>query len=166
MQKNSWASTLLTEITEATANYKGMRFLAAQALCLTRLTGVRFAFVTIPDEAKIGHGRTLAFADSGNEREPIVYDLARLPCRAVLDGVAVNVPCNIMELYPAVQHAQAYCGYPLKNVNGDVIGLLAIEDVKALTRAEEMACLLRWLACRTSAELELELLRRANQATS
>ena len=61
------------------------------------------------------HGRAFAFADGQNIAEPFVYRTENLPCKTVLAGIAVKVPCNAVEFYLGVGEVAAYCGQPLKD---------------------------------------------------
>ncbi len=157
MDDKLWIAQKLLTISEATAGFRAQRYFAALALCLTRHLGVRFAFVTVPLAEKPEHGRTLVFADAQDLKNPFQYDLSQMPCRAVLNGTSVNVPCNIAELYPSVGGVESYCGAPLTGSGGEIIGLIAVEDTKPLPRPEALENLLRILGGRTAAELECVL---------
>ena len=142
------------QIEEATAGFRGARYFQALVLLLTRRLEVRFAMVTEIEGDSPDHGRAFAFADGQNIAEPFVYRTENLPCKTVLAGIAVKVPCNAVELYPGVGEVAAYCGQPLKDTRGRVVGLLAIEDIKAIERIDEIDAVLRALSGRVAAELE------------
>lgn len=154
MPDNRWIADRLRLIEDASADFRGAKYLQALVLLLTRSLGVRFAMVTEAADASAEHGRAVAVADREREGAPFFYDTADLPCRTVLGGTAVKIPCNAVELYPGVGEMTAYCGRPLRDANGTVTGLLAVEDSQAIERIDEIDDLLRLLAGRVAAELE------------
>lgn len=159
MTDHEWASKYLAEITKATCDYRGPKFFVALTLCLTHYLHLRFAFITEVRESR-SLGYTIAFADGKNTRQNFSYDLTHLPCRTVLGGQSVNVPCNLAELFPGASDMMSYCGYPLKTQDGETFGLLAVEDDKAFPHPEGIALLLKYLASRVALELELDRLHR------
>ncbi len=158
MDKEQWWTSRLVKIEMVTAAYRGPKYLSAVVLCLTRVLEVQFAMVTERLPGLPQRGRAVAFADAQNTRQPFVYDTASYPCHTVLAGEAVSVPCNAAELYPGVSRVDAYVGHPLRNAEGEVIGLLAIEHTDKLEQAPQIAQLLMLLSGRVAAELECVLL--------
>lgn len=158
MNERDWVAKQLFEITKATCDFRGPKFFVALTLCLTHYLNLRFAFITEHrDSATLGY--TIAFAEANNHRPNFSYDLSNLPCRTVLAGQSVNVPCNLAELFPGASEMVSYCGHPLLDDTGQVMGLIAIEDDKPLQNAEGLAQLLKFLAPRIALELEKD--RRA-----
>ncbi|MDE2428585.1 MAG: hypothetical protein KGM99_07655 [Burkholderiales bacterium] len=156
-------SGVVLDITEATLEFRGPRFFVALTLCLTRHLGLRFAFVA-EKRLSTSLGYTLAFADAENIRHgSLSYDLSNLPCRTVLAGQAVNVPCNVAELYPGATSIASYCGLPLKSQTGEVMGILAVEDTKDFIAPERIERVLKAINPRVAAELELDRYRRGVQ---
>jgi hypothetical protein len=160
MSDADWTTTKLKLIMEATADFRGPKFFTSLVLLMTHHLGAQFAFVTILDEDGNDRGYTLAFADKQNLSQPYSYDLSGMPCRTLLGGMSVNVPCNVVELYPGVSGASGYVAHPLKDSSGKVIGGLGVEDPKPLKNTDEMLSLIRLLAGRTAAELECYLLKK------
>lgn len=160
MTETEWINQTQADIARATANYRGPKFFVAQALCLTRLTGARFAFVTLRDARHAGQGYSLVFVDGANPKAPVSYQLQNTPCASVLAGNAVSMPCDVQQQFPAATGVYSgYCGLPLPGSDGQVIGLLAVADDRALNRLERMQGLLALLVGRTAAELECHMLR-------
>lgn len=156
----------LLRIALATAQFRGPKFFAALAVCLCATLKMRFAFVTVPEDERGQRGQTLALADAENLRAPSSYALAGLPCQTVLGGMPVAVPCNVAEFHPGAVGMQAYCGEPLLDRQGRVIGLLAVEDSRprSSTELQHVAALLRLLAARTACEIECALLTQGPAA--
>lgn len=151
------ADALLAQWMRTLAPYRGDRFLAACVLALTRALAVRIAFIA---EKREPQAHALAFADRENTRQPFFYDHRRTPCRAVLAGEVVSVPCNVAELYPGEKGMEAYLGLPLSGSDGRVIGLVAVMDDQPFAAPERLRTRLEPLAPRIAAELECVLARR------
>jgi len=164
MADPDWSAARLLELEQATAGFRGARYFQALVLLLTRRLGVRFAMVTEISGDSPDHGHAFAFADGQNLAEPFVYGTENLPCKTVLGGIAVKVPCNAVELYPGVGAVSAYCGRPLTDTRGQVVGLLAIEDLKEIERIDEIDAVLLALSGRVAAELECMRLLRGTDA--
>ncbi|KAF0814895.1 hypothetical protein IGB42_00951 [Andreprevotia sp. IGB-42] len=161
MTEAEWVARSYAALGEATAAFRGAKFFVAEMLCLTRLTGARYAFVTVRDSQHAAQGYSLAFADGANPRTPFHYDLANTPCNAVLSGNAISLPCDVSQQFPAARGIYSgYCAQPLHDEHGAVLGIIALADDKALGHVERLEALLRLLAGRTAAELECQLNRR------
>ena len=153
---------VLAGLARSLAPYRGDKFLAACVLALTRALGVRIAFVA---ENREPQAHALAFADRDNMRQPFFYDHHRAPCRAVLAGQVISVPCNVAELYPGEKGMQAYLGVPMFDAQAKVIGLLAIMDDRAFVDESPLRAVLTAWAPRVAAELECVQLLRGRSAT-
>lgn len=154
MSHNPWLSNTLIKIEAATSAFRGPKYLGALVLCLTRVLQVQFALVTERLPGPPARGRALAFADANNKRQPFVYDTSIYPCSTVLEGLPVAVPCNVAELFPGATEISAYVGHPLRNLDGDVFGLVAIEHTQKLDNSDAIAQLMQLLSGRVAAELE------------
>lgn len=152
-QDESWSAAQLLRVSEITADFRGSRYMQALVMALTRSLQVRFAMVSVRREG-VEHAQVLAMADGEDMREPYRYSTENLPCRSVLNGEPVGVPCNVMEFFPGAADLEAYVGYPLRERDGTVAGILAVMDPKPMQRTKEVQRLLRALAGRVAAELE------------
>ncbi|MEN9451531.1 MAG: hypothetical protein RLZZ369_590 [Pseudomonadota bacterium] len=141
----------LLALLNALAPFRGGKCLAATVLALTRELGVRLAFVA---ERRGDMAHALAMADRQDLKQPFFYDPKPQPCRAVLNGEVLSVPCNVSQLYAGNEGFQSYFGVPLKNEQGQVIGLLAVMDVHPFDREKVISDVLMPLAPRIAAELE------------
>ena len=121
----------LLALINALAPFRGGKCLAATVLALTRELGVRLAFVA---ERRGDMAHALAMADRQDLKQPFFYDPKPQPCRAVLNGEVLSVPCNVNQLYTGNEGFQSYFGVPLKNEQGQVIGVLAVMEVHPFDR--------------------------------
>lgn len=154
MDSTQWLAERLVKVESLTARYRGEKYLSALVLCLTRVLEVQFAMVTLRLPGAVPRGRAVVFADAQNNRAPFVYETRTHPCYTVLAGEPVSVPCNAAELYPGAQDIDAYIGQPLYAISGAVMGLLAIEHTRRITRNQEISQLLSCLSGRVAAEIE------------
>lgn len=147
----------LSILSRALQRFRGERALVATVLALTRELGVRFAFVA---EKQLPQAQVLAMADRDNLKQPYFYDHERTPCRGVMLGEVVSIPCQVSDLYPSETGLEAYLGVPLPGSQGEVLGVLALMDERPLAQTEALQALLEALAPRIAAELECVQLRR------
>jgi PAS domain S-box-containing protein len=100
------------------------------------------------------------------------YDCLEGPCEKVFEGQPVYFSQGVKARFPNNPTAKAldiesYCGYPLFNSKGDVVGTLAIMDHKPLHLNEQDRSLLQIFAARAGAELErkraLEALQKSQE---
>lgn len=160
---NDWTTTRWQKIDSLTSHFRGPKYLSALVLCLNRILGVRFAFVSErvqETDSAPARARAIVFADAQNIQQPFVYEVAGLPCASVLGGNGVSIPCNLNASYPHARELAAYCGQPLRATDGRVMGVLAIEHTEALPHPENVEYIIRLLSGRVAAELECDQLRR------
>ena len=94
------------------------------------------------------------------------YDCHEAPCEKVFDGHPMYFPQGVQELFPKnatvkALNIESYCGTPLFNSEGDIVGNLAIMDQKPLSMNAQDQSLLQVFAARAGAELER---KRAQEA--
>jgi PAS domain S-box-containing protein len=112
----------------------------------------------------IVHG--VAFWHGDHFESKFEYDCLEGPCEKVFDGHPVYFPQGVQELFPKNPTVQAlniegYCGIPLFNSKGAIVGNLAIMDQKPLSLNAQDQSLLQVFAARAGAELER---KRAQEA--
>ncbi len=83
----------------------------------------------------------------------------RGPCETVLKNVCIHHPSKLRELYPHVQLIQdvgvdSYCGVPLVDSTGKVLGHLAVMDSRPMPDEQLVQSILTIFATRATAELE------------
>jgi len=89
----------------------------------------------------------------------IEYDVAGTPCEKTVAGEFTYYPKNTQQLFPGDEYlvdlgVESYCGVPLKDVTGKIIGHLAVLDSKSM---EENLCetpAFQIFVARAAAELE------------
>ena len=112
------------------------------------------------------HG--LAFWHNDRFEPEFEYDCREGPCEQVFAGEPVYFPQAVQELFPKNPTVKAlnlagYCGTPLFNSQGAIVGNLAIMDQKALNLNAQDRSLLKVFAARAGAELERKRAQEALQ---
>jgi PAS domain S-box-containing protein len=96
----------------------------------------------------------------GDRFEPkFEYDCLEGPCEKVFEGQPVYFSQGVKDLFPnnptvKALDLESYCGSPLFNSKGEVVGNLAIMDQKPLNLNAQDRSLLQIFAARAGAELE------------
>ena len=127
---------ILRLIDEGTAAETGAAFFRELVRRLALALDSKYAFVS-----RFCDGNTrvhvLAMWNGADMQENFDYPLAGSPCEHVLGGEIVAFNDGIQEMFPAEREAlkemgaQSYLAIPLKNRNGDVLGHLAVIDIRA-----------------------------------
>ncbi len=105
----------------------------------------------------IVHG--LVFWRGDRFESKFTYDCLEGPCEKVFEGHPVYFPQGVQELFPKnptvkALNLEGYCGSPLFNSEGEVVGNLAIMDEKPLNLNAQDRSLVQIFAARAGAELE------------
>ncbi|HSD51386.1 MAG TPA: sigma 54-interacting transcriptional regulator [Candidatus Methylomirabilis sp.] len=151
-------TTALRAIVEGTATETGERFFAALVENLAGALGTHGAWVTeyLPGTREL---RALAFWMGGAWVQNWKMAIDGTPCEAVIESVGlVHYPENLVELFPNDPelkrlHAVSYMGVPLLDVNGRILGNLAILDTRPMPEQPRALALFRIFAARAAAEL-------------
>ena len=103
--------------------------------------------------------RTRAVWGRGRFIENFEIPLKGTPCEAVLNGEFSHYPEQICQLFPADAGlkqwgVESYCGVPLLNSSGVVVGHLAILSERPMWDGPRGLVIMRIFAARTYAELE------------
>jgi PAS domain S-box-containing protein len=148
----------LRQILEGTAKETGEQFFYALVEHLAKALGVSGAWVTI------WHGETrlraVAFWLDGDFVLDYEYELAGTPCEPVYrERRLVHIQDRLVELYPndpdlKPMGAVSYMGVPLLDVDGTILGHLAILDKRPLPAEPRVFALFRIFAARAAAELQ------------
>src|SRR5262245_33088778 len=147
----------LRSILEGTATETGERFFQALVRNLARALNTEGAWVTeyIEEADRL---RALAFWLRGQWVDGYEYQLAGTPCELVIrDARIVHIPENVVALYPddpdlAKFEMVSYLGAPLLDVDGAVLGHLAVMDSRPLPEEPRCQALLQIFAARAAAE--------------
>jgi two-component system sensor histidine kinase/response regulator len=146
-------------IVEGTASKTGNEFFQSCARYLAEVLRVRYALVTaFTDETKT-KVRSLAFWGGEAIGDNFEYNPQGAPCEGVLLGKMCYYPEGLQALFPddpdlVAIGAESYLGVPLTDAAGNILGHLAVMDVKPMERDPGRELILRIFAARTGAELE------------
>jgi PAS domain S-box-containing protein len=150
--------TALRTIFEGTASETGERFFMALVENLARALGTHGAWVTeyVPETR---HLRALAFRMGQGWVQDYDSPIDGTPCRVVIEERRlVHFPDRLLELYPEEQAlkrvgAVSYMGVPLTDLDGTILGHLAVIDLRAMPARPESVMILQIFAGRAAAEL-------------
>ena len=162
----------LREIVEGVESETGDRFFYSLVKHLASALGCEYAFVSELSEDR-ARFRTRAVWGRGSFLENFETPLNGTPCDAVLNGKSSHHPERICQLFPADAGlrkwgVESYCGVPLLDSSGTVVGHLAILSERPMSDGPRGLATMRIFAARARAELERlrteEALRHANEA--
>ena len=162
----------LREIVEGVESETGDRFFYSLVKHLASALGCEYAFVSelLADRLRF---RTRAVWGRGSFMENFEMPLDGTPCEAVLNGNSSHHSERICQLFPADAAlkdwgVESYCGVPLLDSTGTVVGHLAILSERPMLDGPRGLSTMKIFASRARAELERlrteEALRRANEA--
>ena len=144
-------------VVEGTVSETGGEFFRALVRNLARALDTTGAWVTewFPETRKL---RARAMWLDGNYVDHFEYAIAGTPCEAVVEKRGlVHIPERLLELYPGDADlvptgATSYLGMPLLDIEGRVMGHLAVLDNKPMPADARMISLFEIFAARASAE--------------
>jgi len=162
----------LREIVEGVESETGDRFFYSLVKHLASALGCEYVFVSelLVDRQQF---RTRAVWGRGTFLENFETPLDGTPCEAVLNGKSSHHPERICQLFPADVdlvrwRVESYCGVPLVDSSGTVVGHLAILSEQPMPDGPRGFAIMRIFAARACAELERlrteDALRHANEA--
>lgn len=149
----------LRTILEGTATETGERFFQALVQNLSRALGTHGAWVTeyFPETRRL---KALAFWMGGEWIHGYETPIDGTPCGEAIDSKElVHFPDNILSIYPDEvdlinAKAVSYLGAPLLDVDGTVLGHLAVLDRRPIPEEPRVHALFRIFAARAAAELQ------------
>ena len=152
-------SAALRAIVEGTATDTGSRFFATLVENLARVLNTHGAWVTeyLPETRRL---RALAFWLAGEWIEGYEHRIDGTPCEQVVEGRRlVHLADSMLALYPDDPDVQrmgavSYMGVPLLDVDGAVLGHLAVLDRRPMPAEPRAVALFRIFAARAAAELQ------------
>ena len=158
--------SVLQAIVEGTVTATGDQFFRALVSNLSIVTGVSGAFVAVFAETRM-KVRALAFWMDGQFLDNQEWELEDTPCQEVLQGGLCHYPANVWQQFPKEEGVESYLGVPLKTVEGDVLGHLAIFDCHVMPAQPQLLYTFKIFAARAAAELGrlqmLEQLRHSEE---
>lgn len=136
----------------------GEAFFPLMVETLANTLEVRWVMLCVLDKGAPHKARTIAFWDNGPAAN-FVYDLAGTPCADILSSGTCVYPRGIVDLFPrdvtlTEMGADSYAGAPLRSATGEIVGLLAILDIKPITDDQFSSELIEVFAGRAAAEIE------------
>ena len=158
MPKNLPTEPLLSElpvlqaIVEGTAQATGEDFFQLLVENLSVATGAANAFIAQFADEK-SSVRTLAFWMEGQIIDNQEWELAGTPCEDVIRGKLCHYPSDVWKLFPKSQGVESFLGVPLQDIDGNVLGHLAIFDYKAMPEQPQLLYSFKIFAARATAEL-------------
>jgi len=159
----------LHAIVEGVEAEVGDQFFASLVRLLSSALGVEYTFVSelTPDRQSF---RTLALWARGALCDNLTVPLQGTPCEAVLQGEWAHHPENLQALFPkdvglVDWKAVSYCGIPLLDRDGVVIGHLAAIDDKPMWDGTRGIAVMRIFAARARAELDRLRMERELRAS-
>ena len=149
----------LRAILEGTATETGERFFAALVQSLARALNTHGAWVTeyFADTRRL---RALAFWMDGHWVQDYEVDIAGSPCEKVIDTVGlIHFPDRLLDLYPDKPDvkrtgAVSYMGVPLLDVDGKILGHMAVIDRRPMPEEPRLHAIFKIFAARAAAELQ------------
>ena len=149
----------LRRILEGTAKETGERFFVALVENLAKALNTHGAWVTeyIQECRRL---RALAFWMDGQWIQNYEVDIAGTPCEQVIERAdLVHFPDNLLELYPDDPDikevgAVSYMGIPLKDIDGRILGHLAVIDRRPIPEEPRVLALFSIFAARATAEMQ------------
>ena len=118
----------------------------------------RWVMLCEVEENGTPQARTLAFWDNGPSAN-FSYNLAHTPCENIVKQGSCAYPRGVAELFPRDEllqqmGAEGYVGTPLRAINGDVVGLLAVLHDDPIEDDVLVSDVLEIFAGRAAAEIE------------
>ena len=149
----------LRSILEGTAKETGERFFVALVENLAKALNTHGAWVTeyIQESRRL---RALAFWMDGHWIQNYETGLAGTPCEQVIDTAdLVHFPDKLLELFPddadvTENGAVSYMGIPLKDIDGRILGHLAVIDRRPMPEEPRVLTLFNIFAARATAEMQ------------
>lgn len=148
----------LHKVLECTVSHTGEEFFRALVKNLAEVLGTKGAMVTefIPSKKK---GRALAYWIGNDFVDGYEYDIAGTPCEKVFEKRKLyHVPQNLLRIFPEDSDlssfsAASYLGMPLFDLDGTILGNLAVLDTKPMPEVARNVTLFKIFADRAASEL-------------
>lgn len=156
--RTNYEDLALRKILEGTASHTGQEFFRALVKNLAEALGTKSAWVTeyLPGGCRL---RALAFWMEGRFVERYEFEIPGTPCEMVLEKKQlIHIPDNIIELYPKdsdlkTDDAASYLGAPLLDLDGSILGHLAVLDSRPMPEEARNVALFKIFADRAASEL-------------
>ncbi|MCH7540432.1 MAG: hypothetical protein IH999_08570, partial [Proteobacteria bacterium] len=162
---------ILQSIAEGTSSDLGDDFFPSLVRNLATSLNVRYAFVAECLDWPTTRVRTLAAWMGDRLGENLEYEVAGTPCAETVSGMRTFYARELQRLFPKDRvlvelGAESYCGLPVCDASGQVIGHVAVLDDKPMDDDFSDLPALRILAARAAAELHRKRAEEQSQQLS
>ncbi len=141
-------------IARSTAGQLGTEFLTALVRSMHEAMDVSGAVITRGvGEPPLKARASFSWKKSGGQF-PAEYELEGTPCKLVYGGQAIIVPQQLWQRFPREAGLESYCGVPLRNGAGKVIGHFSVVSEVPIPNMERTEGIMRIFGMRVEAELQ------------
>ncbi len=150
---------LIEAIAQGTVAVTSAEFFPLLLQNLAEVLDVKYAFIAENTDQSGSRIRTIAAWAKDHLVENFECDVRDTPCQDFIDGQLTLIQRDLPGRFPKdkcfkVYSAESYCGIPLHDSSGEVIGLLAVLDTKPMNAESERISTLRIFASRSAMGLE------------
>lgn len=156
--------SVLLKVLEGTVIATGDHFFQLLVQNLSEATGEPNAFVAVFTKNKT-RVKTLAYWSEGQLIDNDEWDLQGSPCKDVIHGGLCHHPSGLGEKFPIWDYLESYLGVPLKDVDGEVLGHVAIYSKKQMPPTSQLFYIFKIFAARAASELSrIRAIKMLNEA--
>ena len=159
----------LWDLVEGTSQ-TGQAFFEALVRHLASALQMRHAFLAVRDpEAPDERAQVLAYSVGGRLVSNFSYELQGSPCEELFEGAELrHISSGVTQAYSEDEAlvelgVESYLGVPLRDVRGEVLGVLVVLDREPIEEASQHEAILRIFASRAASELERLRAERMNE---
>ncbi len=145
---------ILTQVASGTADKIGLDFLHGLVDALKTSMSASFVFLSIGEGAPPTAARVICSLRDGAPGDSFVYDLVGTPCKLTYEGSTVTVPHELADDFPREADFESYCGCPLHDRDGRVVGNIAVFSKDEIADPSKVQSILQIFAMRAEAELQ------------
>lgn len=157
-EQNNLEDIALRKILEGTASHTGKDFFSALVKNLAEALNTKGAWVTeiLPEPGK---ARVLSMWIENHFVDEYEFEIVGTPCEKVFaEKQLYHIPDNILDIYPddpdmKTNNAASYLGAPLLDLDGSILGNLAVLDTRPMPEEARNVALFKIFADRAATEL-------------
>jgi signal transduction histidine kinase len=153
-KQNKLSAHTVLRIAEGTSHKIGDEFHTALIETLSEVMDVSLVLITHGEGYPARTARTLFCWREGLPAENFQYELAGTPCALVYGRDRITVPCDLGKRFPKEKGFEGYCGVPLLNRHGTVVGHFAVFSKTPFENAELCETIMRIFGSRVEVELQ------------
>ena len=150
------AENTFRTIVEGTASTIGPEFFPTLVRSLASALRAKYAYATACEDGV--HAKGLAFWDGSKFGPYWEFDVTGTPCMKVVRGEVCHYPRDLQGLFPHEEflkeiNANSYLGVPMRDVEGRVVGHLAILHDQSMNLSQNSIDVVKIFAARAAAEV-------------